>query len=490
MSKYVNIRNNSKELLSIELIPKTQASTVRFKGAPPLNYTVNENGTVSFSLATKLIDRAVIPMYGEAVDLGFTRVDGVNLSRPLMLNAVMPSPDMAFLSMYDMAQMGIGTIVTMTTMIKAGEGSPTPSLVMYNTYPNQTITFEGYVEKNDGTPGTIERTALKSLFNDPDLKGPGLIINNEGDMAICLGVNNKPAGTELGYPVPLLDPNNDKIIGDIYLSVTVVQPGLEDVTLTHTQTITRPDTTNTWADSLDWVAITDIMVDDLNDKYTAITESDLLPFANALTANSQGAPFLIALSPIQLNAPNVFLPMGYPESLDGTWTSNGSMESSMQPMAMSATTLSESMDGSMGGSMDGSMGGSLQPIQPSPYETYPSIYITISGTPLIDVFALNAGMQGQNVDTMPPFSEEEIQDAMDAIYILQDRQLIVHTADPAETELLANLAHSAQRSSLETYGTNCSDFRILSAGILKASLMDLGGNGAPQVPPPPVDQPM
>lgn len=489
MSKYVNIRNNSKELLSVELIPKTQASTVRFKGAPPLNYHVNEDGIVSFSLATKLIDRTVVPMYGEPMNIGFTRVDGVNLSRPLMLGAVMPSPDTAFLSLYDMAQLGIGSIVTLTNMIKEGVGSPTPSMVMYNTFPNQTITLEGYVEKGDGTPGTIQRTALKSLFNDPDLKGPGLIINDEGDMAICLGVNNKPAGTEIGYSVPILDPNNDKVSGDIYLSVTVVQPGLEDVTLTHKQTITRPDTTNTWAESLDWVAINDIMVDDLNDKYMATTESDLLPFANALTANSQGAPFLISISPGPLNAPNVFLPMGYPESLDGTWTSNGSMESSMEPMAMSATTLSGSMDGSMDGSMGGSMDGSLQPIQPSPYENLPLMYITISGTPLIDPSALNAGMQGQDVDTMPPFSPEEIEDAMAGLYILQDRQLIVHTADPVETELLANLAHCSERSSLETYGTNCNDFRVLSAGILKSNLSELGGNGAPSVPPPPVEQP-
>ena len=485
MSKYVNIRNNSKELLSVELIPKTQASTVRFKGAPPLNYHVNEDGIVSFSLATTLIDRTAISVYGESMNIAFTSVDGVDLSHALMLNTVMPTPDMAFLSLYDMAQLGIGVIVTMTTMIKEGVGSPTPSLVMHNTFPNRTITFEGYVEKGDGTPGTIQRTALKSLFNDPDLKGPGLIINNEGDMGICLGVNNKPAGTEIGYPVPILDPNNDKVSGDIYLSVTVVQHGLEDVTLTHTQTITRPDTTNTWAESLDWVVVNDIMVDDLNDKYMAATESDLLPFANALTANSQGAPFLIALSPSPLSVPNLFLPMGYPESLDGTWTSNGSMESSMEPMAMSATTLS----GSMGGSMDGSMDGSLQPIQPNPYENLPLMYLTISGTPLIDPSALNAGMQGQDVDTMPPFPPEEIEDVMAALYILQDRQLIVHTADPAETELLANLAHSAQRSGLETYGTNCNDFRVLSAGILKSNLSELGGNGAPSVPPPSVEQP-
>lgn len=482
MSKYVNIRNNSKELLSVELIPKTQASAVRFKGAPPLNYNVGEDGIVSFSLATKLIDRSALPMYGEPLNIGFHRIDGVQLAREVVLNSATPNPDTNVMSMYDIAQLGIGSIVSLTTMIKDGIGQPTPSLLMYNTVPNTTITLEGYITKGDGTPGTLTRSAIKSLFNDPDLKGPGIIVNEEGDIAICLGVNNKPAGTELGWPVPLNDPNNDKVTGDIYLSVTVTQPGVEDVTLTHTQTITRPDASNTWNDSLDWVAINDIMVNDFNDKYMAATESDQIVFANALTANSQGAPFLVALSPNPLNAPNLFLPMGYPESLDGSWTTEGSMESSMQPSAMSASTLS--------GSMDGSMDGSLQPIAPNPYENSPIIYITISGTPLIDPVALNAGMQGQNVDTMPPFSPEEIEDAMANLYTLQDRQLVVHTADPAETELLSNLAHCAQRSAFGTYGTACKDFRILSAGTLKSSLMELGGNGAPQVPPPPVDQPM
>ena len=78
MSNYVNIINNSTNVLSIQLVPKNQASTIRFKNKPPLNYTTDENGAVSFSLATIKDDRSC-GVVSEKKAIIVTKVKGIDI---------------------------------------------------------------------------------------------------------------------------------------------------------------------------------------------------------------------------------------------------------------------------------------------------------------------------------------------------------------------------------------------------------------------------
>lgn len=479
MAKYINMTNNSKDVLTIELIPKTQASAVRFKDAKPLNYKVSEDGTYSFSLATKLIDRcSVIMMPGEEVNMVIDRINGFALQNSIHMSYAGWSPDNVMMTMYDHAQLGLGAAVTYTNGIKEGAEQLIPTLVLYNTVPNQTITYEGIITKGDNTPGGVVRNPCKAFFNDEDLTKGGLINDADGNFAICLGTNNKGAGTELSYVVPIIDPDNTKLTGDLYLSMTVQEAGLEDITLSHKVTVTRLSNETPWEEALDHALITTEFVNAFNTQYAAV-RGEGKTIISSLRDGVVGAPFTMLTNQSPLNAPNAFLPMQIRESLDGTWVNEGPIHPPI-PSVMAAS-VAGSMDGSMSGSMDGSMDGSMiNPSVPqSPYLDFPVFFFVISGMPLVDIFCIGAAQGGISVDNVPMPDPADVENAIAQTYELISRTLVIHTANPEEGEPLAHLAHNAERSSLGTYGTQCVDFRILSAGkLLQQSYHDL------MLPPP------
>lgn len=476
MAKYVNIENTTNELLKIEFIPKTQASKVNFKGAPPLNYHVAENGTVSFSLATKLIDRTSFCIRGTPLNMLIWRINGVDRQNPLYLSVADMRPDMLMLNSFDLAQLGIGTVITYTNTIVENSIELAPTLLMYNTLPIVN-TLEGDVTDRAGNPASVLRNRSRAFFNDKDLEGAGLIVDKvDGGFGIALGTNNKAAGTEVTYRAPLLDPDNSLTTGNVYLAVTVSEPGKDDVKVEITLPLTRDSNETIWHDVVDSETLTNLVVDKLNEEYGAITESDEIIFGKALNNQYFGAPFLVYVGKDPLPVPNLFLPAMFIESLDGTWAMpGGSMDNSMvEPMAM---TLD--VDSSMDGSMDGSMGGSMTPVVPNPYENAALvIYVTISGTPLVDLNSIDAAANNENVDSRPPMSVETYENAMNTIYELRNRTLTIHTANPESGEPMLHLGHSADVTPLEIYGEDLADFKVLSAGTLKQSLWELSG------PPP------
>ncbi len=480
MAKYVNIENTTNELLKIEFIPKTQASKVNFKGAPPLNYHVAENGTVSFSLATKLIDRTSFCIRGTPLNMLIWRINGVDRQNPLYLSVADMRPDMLMLNSFDLAQLGIGTVITYTNTIVENSIELAPTLLMYNTLPIVN-TLEGDVTDGAGNPASVLRNRSRAFFNDQDLEGAGLIVDKiDGGFGIALGTNNKAAGTEVVYGAPLLDPDNSLTTGDVYLAVTVSEPGKDDVKVEITVPLTRDSNETTWYDAVDSETLTNLVVDKLNEEYGVITESDEIIFGKALNNQYFGAPFLVYVGKDPIGIPNLFLPTMFIESIDGTWAMpGGSMEGPMaEPMAM-AFSGDGSMDGSMGGSMDSSMGGSMTPVVPNPYEnTALVIYVTISGTPLVDLNSIDATLNNENVDSRPPMPVEDYEDAMNMMYELRNRTLTVHTANPESGEPMLHLGHSANTTPLEIYGEDLADFKVLSAGTLKQSLWELSG------PPP------
>lgn len=106
MANYINLRNDSRELLNIELVPKNQASTIRFKNNPPLNHQVDEQGVVRFALATDKIDRGAIAniahdndtnglqVYGEDLqDFCISSVGSLNIPLKNLLQPMGPPPN-------------------------------------------------------------------------------------------------------------------------------------------------------------------------------------------------------------------------------------------------------------------------------------------------------------------------------------------------------------------------------------------------------------
>ena len=87
-----------------------------------------------------------------------------------------------------------------------------------------------------------------------------------------------------------------------------------------------------------------------------------------------------------------------------------------------------------------------------------------------------------NVDEVKDTVSQEEVDAIYAMfYNLYPTQLIIHTANPDDENLIANLAHDIDTNGLQVYGEDLQDFRISSVGSLNGSLGDLF---SPMDPPP------
>lgn len=488
MANYINLRNDSRELLNIELVPKNQASKIRFKNNPPLNHQVDEQGVVRFALATDKIDRGAIAVSNRNHEMIITKVNGVEHS-PMYLTLANRSPEKPLLTAHTLAQLGISTVTTVTESMYQEEANNYTNYVFYNNLPNQTVVLEGYAQDvENGTPVKILTTPNNAIFNDPDLASASIMADDEGNFGIALGVSDKPFGSEINWYPPIHDPDNSLLTGNIHLSLSVVIPGMDPIRLSHTATITRENTDGEWGDNHDLSEANLEFIDAFNTQFSEATGYPVPLFANQRETSS-GALYLFAIDYNGPDYPNAFFPMELRDTIDGTWINMGDGPVYNGPMVMSLGDNSME-DGSMydGSMYDGSMeGGSMeQPdglvIPPSPYINLPCFSVVISGTPLVSLVAIAASAAGMNIDEVKDMvPQEEIDTIYTMFYNLYPTQLIIHTANPDDENLIANIAHDIDTNGLQVYGEDLQDFCISSVGSLNMPLENLL---QPMGPPP------
>lgn len=498
MANYINLRNDSRELLNIELVPKNQASTIRFKNNPPLNHQVDEQGVVRFALATDKIDRGAIAAGNRNHEMIITKVNGVEHS-PMYLTVANWSPEKPLLTAHTLAQLGISTVTTVTESMYQEEANRYTNYVFYNNLPNQTVVLEGYAQDvENGTPVKILTTPNNAIFNDPDLASASIMADDEGNFGIALGVSDKPFGSEINWYPPIHDPDNSLLTGNIHLSLSVVIPGMDPIRLSHTATVTRENTDEQWWDNHNLSEANLEFIDAFNTQFSEATGYPVPLFANQREVSS-GALYLFAIDYDEPDYPNAFFPMELRDTIDGTWFDMGDGPVVKEPVynepAMMSVTSDSMEDGSMyDGSMeDGSMeGGSMedgsmeQPdgliVPLSPYSDLPCFSVVISGTPMVSLLAISASAAGKNIDEVKDMMPQEgIDEAYNAFYNLYPTKLIIHTANPVDENLIANIAHDVDTNGLQVYGEDLQDFCISSVGSLNMPLENLL---QPMGPPP------
>lgn len=479
MANYINLRNDSRELLNIELVPKNQASTIRFKNNPPLNHQVDEQGVVRFALATDKIDRGAIASSNDNHEMIITKINGVEHS-PMYLTVANWAEDKPMLTAHTLAQLGISTVVNVTESMYQEEANYYTNYVYYNNLPNQTIVLEGYArDAVNGTPVKILTTPNNAIFNDPDLSSASIMADDDGNFGIALGVSDKPFGSEISWYSPIHDPDNSLLTGNIHLSLSVVIPGMDPIRLSHTATITRENTDAPWMDNHDLSEANLEFIDAFNMQFSEATGYPVPLFANQREASS-GALYLFAIDYNDPDYPNAFLPMELRDTIDGTW-----VDTDQPPLDDDPIVIGPMGDGSMEG--DSMEGGSMeQPdglvIPPSPYINLPRFSVVISGTPLVSLAAMRASAAGMTIDEIKDtILQEDIDDMYTEFYNLYPTKLIIHTANPDDENLIANIAHDNDTNGLQVYGEDLQDFCISSVGSLNMPLKNLL---QPMGPPP------
>lgn len=493
MPNYLNLYNNSREPVTVSFVPKTQASKVHFKHSEPRNMVTNEDGSVSFTLSTTMIDRAQFMMPNQPFNMQITAIDGVPVNGDLyFINSNGGDPTNRILTPYDLAQLDIGNVVTVTNRIIEGMSEPGPNVTFYNLSDTKVTSLEGYCTDADGGKYILKANKSRAIFYDNDLDSASLITNPNGDFGIALGVSDKMFGSELSWFPPILDWNNDITEGSVYLSLTISRPGLEDIPLAFNGTLNRESVEVPWLEQ-DMGDLVVSMVESFNSQWAELSGSAIQLFGVAGDSDTN-VMYQIGFSKIGFGYPNLFLPMGLTESIDGTWRDKDIIieePSRNEPMLMAlesgdsmsgTTSMEESMEESMGESM----GESMTPRPVNPYVDLDTLAFVISGTPAVDLVAMALTASGQNVDDMydmiPP---EEAAVGYEMFYTYYPSKLTVHTTPPEE-DVLVNLAYNAESSALDKYGSENKDFCISSAGILKTSLSMFM---APPSPPPGPSEP-
>ena len=455
MSNYVNIINNSTNVLSIQLVPKNQASTIRFKNKPPLNYTTDENGAVSFSLATTKVDRSCW-VVSENKDIIVTKVNGIDIVPAYLAGNGDQTEELSWFNDHALAQLGIGAVFLNTFFTINSETNQRFSKCFYNISPSQTVVLEGHTLGANNVPATITKHKGNAYFGDGDLNGDSLIQDTIGNWGMALGVSDNTKGTQLYWNPPILDNANTMLEGELYLALTLTSPGLDDVPMSHTATVTRENTEVTWSDAIDWNLVANEFINAFNTQHAAVTES-VIPLFAKKSDTDHGALYLFELSAEFFESQSAFLPSPMYDNADGSISQPPIIEEPM--MAMRSAAVNQTVE--------------LPPVPPSPYMGFPLVNILIAGTPLISPSMMEASKNEEYLETPDTASDILV---IPELYNIVDTTLIVHIAVPETvTKPLITLAYDGYDSPLGKYGADLVDFRISSVGALKVSLHDRYG---------------
>lgn len=467
MSNYVNIKNNSKQSLSIQLVPKNQASTIRFKNKPPLNYTTGEDGSVGFSLATTMIDRACIASTN--IDTIIHVINGVEMGGGYLFGNANQTEPYPWVSEHVLGQIGIGSLFLNSYLIQNDVGHQAFSQCLYNLSTTGTIVLEGNNINIDNGPAKALSHKSNAYFGDTDLQSDSFIQDNAGYWGMALGTSDKPKGTQLYWNPPILDNDNTLLEGQIHLSLTLTSPGEDDIPLSHVVTVTRENTETPWVDAINWDVTTMEFITELNSQYLAITESPIPLFARSFDTRF-GALYLFELAANGFDSSSAFLPMDMYDNADG---SNDSGPSLPPPMMMAMNAEGDGEEPGPG----------PVPTTPNPFMDFGSVNIMIAGTPLISPSMMQSSKDNEYREEPDLLLDASV---IPTLYDLKDTVLVVHVAVPETvTNPLITLAYDVYDSPLGKYGSECNDFRIASVGALKESLVDLYGP-APMVSEQPI----
>lgn len=509
MANYVNLFNNTNKALSIEIVPKNQASVVTFKGEPPINYQRDADGVYRFTLATTMLDRMGL-VIAFPLEYVFEKVDGVALDTPIKWTGKLSKGIIgngAFVTDYDLAQLGIGVMRSRSNIFYQGElGERIDSVFLYNLNKNKNVVLEGYISgpdmslppsggevidaprlymatvESDSAPPPMELPILRqrstSLFDDPDLVGDSMIVDQDYNVGIALGGLHKPAGTGMKWQMGIYDQEN--LEGTIYIAMTVEHEDGVSVPLVYTSTVTRDSTEVYWSDSIDFDVLNENVITSFNEQYAEATGFELPLFADA-RIESSGALFLISFTYEVDDTINPFLPDVLTDTIDGSWGKVGPIiKEPVEAMAMAANGSSIQPMSVEDGSEEVIIDGDEEQVEyTNPLSGLDRISVRVQGTPLINVLAISKAMNNRPPDSEVSIPEDALEEATAQLYKLQNTRLVIHTANPEEGRPLIHFGHNTENSALRKWGEDANDFTILSAGVMLLPLRQLVENGPP-----------
>lgn len=511
MANYVNLFNNTNKALSIEIVPKNQASVVTFKGAPPINYQRDADGVYRFTLATTMIDRMGLVMTFP-LEYVFEKVDGVVLDTPIKWTGKLSkgiANNKELITDYDLAQLGIGVMRSRSNIFYQGElGGGIDSVFLYNLNKNKNVVLEGYINgptmssppsggvvieapqlhrataKSDSAPPPMKLPILRqrstSLFDDPDLVGDSMIVDQDYNVGIALGGLHKPAGTGMKWQMGIYDQEN--LEGTIYIAMTVEHEDGDSVPLIYTSTVTRDSTEVHWSESIDYDVLNENIITSFNEQYAEATGFELPLFADA-RFKSSGALFLISFTDAVEDIVNPFLPDVLTDTIDGSWGVLGPiLNEPVANMKMAAKVSSiQPMNVDGGSEVIIEEGEKEQVEYINPLSGLDWISVRVQGTPLINVLALSKAMSNLPPDSEGTMTDDMLKEATAQLYKLQNTRLVIHTANPVEGKPLIHFGHNTENSALRKWGEDAKDFTILSAGVMLTSLRQTIENGPPSI---------
>lgn len=506
MANYVNLFNNTDKALSIEIVPKNQASVVTFKGEPPINYQRDADGVYRFTLATTMLDRMGLVL-AFPLEYIFEKVDGVVLDTPIRWTGGVSNyivDNEATITDYDLAQLGIGVMRAQSNIFyQGGLGEGLDSVFLYNLNKNKNVVLEGYINgpdmsfppsggevidapqlymatmESDSTPPPMELPILRqrstSLFDDPDLVGDSMIVDQDYNVGIALGGLHKPAGTGMTWQMAIYD--QESLEGTIYIAMTVEHEDGDSVPLVYTNTVTRDSTEVYWSETIDYDVLNESIITSFNEQYAEATGFELPLFADA-RFESSGALFLISFTYDVVDIVNPFLPNVLTDTIDGSWGEVGPIINEPEPMAMAANGSSiQPMSVEDGSEVDIIEGDEEQEEYTNPLAALDWIVVRVQGTPLLNVLAISKAMNNLPPDSEVTMPEGALEEATAELYKLQNTRLVIHTANPEEGRPLIHFGHNTEDSALRKWGEDANDFTILSAGVMILSLRETIENG-------------